>query len=69
MYVIRGFYQGSTCYYVDSKFDESSGLIVRTFTATVETATRFKSMKKAQSICDDLHEEFFRSLSFMSYMS
>ena len=63
MYVIRGFYHDSICYYVDSKIDETTGLVVRTFTATVETATRFKSKKKAQTVCDDLHEKFFKVFS------
>ena len=60
MYVIRGIYHGSTCYYVDSKIDESTSLIVRTFTSTVESATRFRSIKKAQFICDELHENYFK---------
>lgn len=59
MYIIRGIYYGSICYYVDSKIDDETGMIIRTFTANVETATKFKSVKKAESVCSDLHDDFF----------
>ena len=60
MFIIKGLYHGSTCYYIDSKIDANTGLIVRTFTPNIETATKFRTIKKAQATCDELHEPFFK---------
>ena len=59
MYVIKGLYNGSICYYVHSKKDEESGFMVRTFTASIETATKYSSEDLAYKDCDQLDEKFF----------
>ena len=59
MFVIKGLYNGSICYYVHSKKDEELGFIVRTFTASIETATKYSSEDLAYKDCDELDEKFF----------
>ena len=64
MYIVKGIFKNQKCYYIDSSIDNSTGLMVRRFSAVLSGATKFEDEKDAKVQCNQLHDRAFRIVGY-----